>query len=93
VNGAQLIVNPDVTGKVRYEVACDIRYLDGALKGLTIPSGYRCRYPDLTSAHRCVSWVIKIRKSGDFVRAVGTGNRYEFVGEVSMIGMFPNIPD
>lgn len=61
-----------------YQVTADVKYLDGALKGLLIPSGFRVSYPTHRAAIRAVNWICKTKRESDFVRAVGTGNKYEF---------------
>ena len=68
-----------------YQVAASIRYLDGALAGLIIPSGVNLRYPTLSPARRAVAFFAKVRRDRDCIRATGTGHRYQIVGEVSLI--------
>ena len=61
-----------------YTVVADIKYLDGSLTGLVIPAGHSTRHANKTSAMRVVRWIAKTYDSNDFVRATGTGNRYQF---------------
>lgn len=65
-----------------FQVSADIRYLDGALAGLTIPAGFRVTVGSIAEAVRTTRWLEGVRADGDFVRASGTGNRYEVVGGV-----------
>lgn len=65
-------------------VTADIKYLDGALEGMTIPAGYRVTEPDRSHANRCSAWLSKVQRSNDFIRAVGTGNRYQIVGPIEV---------
>ena len=62
-----------------YRITADIRYLDGALAGITIPSGYSVTYEDRNAADRCHTWLHRVWREADFIRACGTGNRYEIV--------------
>lgn len=61
-----------------FRISADIKYLDGNLSGLVIPSGYTVTMPDNQSAMRVALWIYKVRKENDFVRAVGTASRYQF---------------
>lgn len=62
-------------------VSADIQYLDGALKGLTIPDGWNATYSadesGRRSAQSAIRFLIRVRREDDFIRAVGTGNRYQ----------------
>ena len=61
----------------QFAVSADIHYLDGALAGLTIPSGFRATYADREEAYRVAQWLQRVWQSRDFIRATGTGSRYE----------------
>jgi hypothetical protein len=67
-----------------FAVSATIRYLDGTLAGLTIPAGFRITTPDHASALRTFAWLGRVRRARDFVRATGTGSRYEIVGDVCL---------
>ena len=69
---------------MRYQVTADIRYIDGSLAGLTIPAGYRTTWGDRQSASRAAAWLRSVMNSHDFVRACGTGNKYEIIGRISI---------
>jgi hypothetical protein len=64
-----------------FRISADIRYLTGALAGLTIPDGHAVTEPTRTDAMRVVRFLSKVRTDGDFIRSV-TGNRYEVVSEI-----------
>lgn len=68
-----------------FQVSADIRYLDGTLAGLLIPAGYRLTVPSARRATQIASWLSGVRSRGDFVRATGSGNRYEVVGAVTVL--------
>jgi hypothetical protein len=63
-------------------ITADIEYLDGALAGLVIPSGFSIKTPDASVARSTLKFLHRVRREKDFVRAVGTGNRYTIVGEI-----------
>lgn len=67
-----------------YRVTADIQYQDGTLAGLLIPAGYGVNYPTRRSAQRCAAWLCKVQREKDFIRAVGTGCKYNIVGRVSI---------
>lgn len=67
-----------------FTVTADIRYLDGTLAGMVIPSGYRVTYTDRNGVFRATRWIERVRRDGDFVRATGTGNRYVFASVPSV---------
>ena len=62
----------------RVRVKADIEYMDGALKGVYLPFGYSVGYPNRDSAMRVCRWIERVMRENDFVRATGTGNRYQF---------------
>ena len=66
----------------KYEVNFDIRYLDGFLKDMVIPSGHRCKFATEKAAEKHAGFFTKIRNKNSFVRAVATGNRYKVASEV-----------
>jgi hypothetical protein len=68
-----------------YRIEADIRYLDGTLAGMDLPSGYAVTAPDLKHAYRYVGFVVKTRAAKDFVRAAVTGNRYQFISEPRLV--------
>jgi hypothetical protein len=68
-----------------YRIEADIRYIDGTLKDLDLPSGYSVNAPNRASAYRILGWVLRTRAAADFVRAVGTGNRYQFVSDPRLV--------
>lgn len=74
-----------------YLVTADIRFQDGALAGLLIPAGYSVTVPDERHAIRIASWLTRVHDELDFVRATGTGNKYEVVGNVHYAPMMPII--
>lgn len=61
-----------------YRVSADIVYLEGFLDGIQIPDGFAVSYPSRSAADRCAAWINRTRADDDFVRAVGTGNRFKF---------------
>ena len=65
-----------------FRVSADIRYLSGALTGLTIADGHAVTEPTRTDAMRVVRFLSKVRADGDFIRAAVTGNRYAVVSDV-----------
>jgi len=67
-----------------YLVQADIKYLDGALEGLEIPAGFRVTYLNNMRAYSVAAWLKKVHKANDFIRATGTGNRYQVTGNVSV---------
>lgn len=73
-----------MSGGRAFIVRADIRYLDGRLSGLLIPAGYRVTVPDRAHASRTARWLAKVRDTGDFVRAVGSGAKYAVVGPVNV---------
>lgn len=60
-------------------VEADIRYDEGFLAGMVIPSGYAVTAPTCAEARKISAWVERVRAEGDFVRAVGTGHPYRFM--------------
>jgi hypothetical protein len=67
-----------------YRVIADIEYLDGALAGMVIPSGYSVTFPNDRAAYRCAAWLKRIQSADDFIRAAVTGNRYKVAGSVDV---------
>lgn len=67
----------------RFVVTADIRYLDGTLKGMEIPSGFRVTVPSLAHAIRTAKYIETTRRNNDFVRAIGTGSRYVYTSAPS----------
>lgn len=65
------------------QIRSDIEYLDGPLAGLRIVDGFNVTCGDRAEADRTVAWVHKVRATDDFVRAIGTGHCYRFVGEIT----------
>lgn len=65
-----------------FRISADIRYLSGALTGLTIPAGYSVTTPDRGRADSIQRWLNKVHTERDFIRAAGTGNRYEIAGNI-----------
>ena len=63
-------------------VTADIEYLDGTLAGMVIPAGYSVSEVDVAHAHRTVTWLKRVQRERDFVRAAVTGNRYRIVGRI-----------
>jgi hypothetical protein len=63
---------------LNYMVSADIRYLDGALAEIVIPSGYRVGRLSIEAACLISRWIEKTRAADDFARAAYTGNRYQF---------------
>lgn len=59
-----------------YTVTADVCYKDGFLAGLVIPDGYKTTHPDFASAQRAVSFLRRVERENDFIRAYGTGHRY-----------------
>ena len=68
-----------------YRVLADIKYIDGALAGLTIPAGYSAAVPNLQRAIVTCDWLQRVERERDFVRAAVTGNRYTVVGNVTYL--------
>lgn len=62
----------------RYKVTADITYDEGALAGLLIENGYEVNMPDYKHALRVIRWIEKTMRANDFVRAVGTSQKYRF---------------
>jgi len=70
-------------------VEADIRYLDGNLSDIEIPSGFHITVPDYSSAAGFVKWIEHTRKDNDFVRALGTGDRYIFTSPARSFELKP----
>jgi hypothetical protein len=68
-----------------FQVSASIRYLDGSLAGLTIPSGFRITTPDRSRAYSMSQWLSRVQRERDFIRAAVTGSRYEVVGDVAVV--------
>ena len=73
----------------KFVVSADITYLDGSLKGLTIPAGYKVSYPCERLAVKLAGWIDKVRRENDFVRAVGSGWRYVFASKPQVLRILP----
>jgi len=67
---------------MKYRVTADIEYLDGTLAGIVIPAGFTTTDPDIHHAIRRVQWLQRVMRENDFIRAVGTGNKYRVVGGI-----------
>ena len=66
-----------------YIIQFDKTYLDGTLVGLTIP-GEICRFDSRADAERALRFYHRVEIDRDFIRAVGTGNRYT-VSNIAML--------
>lgn len=67
-----------------FKVVADKQYLDGFLAGLPLVGGYSVTAPTRRDAVRIASWVNKVYRERDFVRAVGTAHRYVFTSPASI---------
>lgn len=65
-----------------YKITADIRYLDGALVGLTIQGGYCVTTPGRDLADQTQEWLIRMCQNQEPVSAAVTGNRYVIAGNI-----------
>lgn len=74
-----------------FRVTADIKYIDGTLAGLEIPAGFSATYPNRSIANRCSAWLERTMRAKDFVRATGTGAKFNITGRICVERVRPLI--